>query len=221
VNAYQRGSTNGIRSNNLESWYIDGVSLTHGAAGSRQHIWTFAATSHETVSGAASCACDTSARSAFFNTSYFCDTGNHMGRLINGLTVFSDDPLWDGAGCSFNNTCCQVNNPPWFCTTLPAATTDNLELRKLQYPYDEIHVYDDIDKFNIKVSPVKQQLPPLPTTVPPQESSLTSPDTLPTASEGYDLTPCPAYVPTSFPCQGSAEGKEEGHYETIAVDNKP
>ena len=28
--------------------YIDGVSLTHGAAGSRQHIWSFAAARYET-----------------------------------------------------------------------------------------------------------------------------------------------------------------------------
>ena len=27
----------------IDSYYVDGVSLTHGAPGKRQHIWTFAA----------------------------------------------------------------------------------------------------------------------------------------------------------------------------------
>ena len=27
----------------IDSYYVDGVSLTYGGAGSRQHIWTFAA----------------------------------------------------------------------------------------------------------------------------------------------------------------------------------
>ena len=27
----------------IDGYYVDGVSLTHGGAGSRQHIWTFAA----------------------------------------------------------------------------------------------------------------------------------------------------------------------------------
>jgi len=53
VNAYQKGSTNAFNNSvsgpgvGLESNYIDGVSLTHGAAGSRQHIWSFAAAWYE------------------------------------------------------------------------------------------------------------------------------------------------------------------------------
>ena len=31
------------RSQTIEGYYVDGVSLTHGSSGSRQHIWTFAA----------------------------------------------------------------------------------------------------------------------------------------------------------------------------------
>ncbi len=54
--AYQRGSTsafsNFIDSNSattLEGSYIDGVSLTHGLAGSRQHIWSFASAFSDTL----------------------------------------------------------------------------------------------------------------------------------------------------------------------------
>ena len=37
---------------------------------------------------------------------------------------YSDDPLWDGAGCGDSSTCCQFNNPP---SSLPQATTDDVE----------------------------------------------------------------------------------------------
>ena len=43
--------------------------------------------------------------------------------------LFTDDPLWDGAGCSGGSSCCEFNNPPWFCKTLPQPTTDDIELR--------------------------------------------------------------------------------------------
>ena len=53
VNAIQRGSPDAFqpsikgRNPGLEGVYIDGVSLTHGAAGSRQHIWSFVAALYE------------------------------------------------------------------------------------------------------------------------------------------------------------------------------
>ena len=59
---------------------------------------------------------------------YFCDTGN-SGPGFQYRFVYSDDPLWDGEGCGPTNACCQLNNPPWFCKTLPQATTDDIELR--------------------------------------------------------------------------------------------
>ena len=31
-------------------------------------------------------------------------------------------------GCSGGSSCCQFNNPPWFCKTLPQST-DDLEIR--------------------------------------------------------------------------------------------
>ena len=35
---------------------------------------------------------------------------------------------WDCLGCQ-SSTCCELNTPPWFCKTLPAPTTDDIELR--------------------------------------------------------------------------------------------
>ena len=122
-----------VPNDNLEGVYVDGVSLTHGAAGSRQHIWTFAATATDSSPHVQSlCACNIGEASwpyhlpSFVNNSYFCATGNRRSDWEH--VVYSEDPLWDGEGCG-GTTCCQLNNPPWFCTTLAAATTDALELR--------------------------------------------------------------------------------------------
>ena len=123
----------------LEGVYVDGVSLTHGAAGSRQHIWTFAAAHYENTSLnhnllQSVCPCTNTNYSwpyqipSFVGNNYFCDTGN-PGPGYSRTEVYQDDPLWDGEGCGPTSTCCQFNNPPWFCTTLPQPTTDDIELR--------------------------------------------------------------------------------------------
>ena len=48
---------------------------------------------------------------------------------ISGHATYPDDPLWDGEGCGPTSSCCQLNNPPWFCVALEAATTEDIELR--------------------------------------------------------------------------------------------
>ena len=113
-------------------------SCTHGAPGSRQHIWTFAATFYETSDPALvpndlgwNCACTNTEVNwpfevySFIGNNYFCATGN-PGPGYDFNIIYADDPLWDGEGCG---ACCQFNNPPWFCTTLPQPTTDNIEMR--------------------------------------------------------------------------------------------
>ena len=134
VNAYQKGSVNGFypgfySGRGLEEEYVDGVSLTHGAPGSRQHIWTFVASGTSSVN---SCPCTSTAPwpyqvPSFIGDKYFCETGNHGSLHSSG--VATDDPLWDGSGCGSGSSCCEFNNPPWFCATLPQPTTDDLELR--------------------------------------------------------------------------------------------
>ena len=143
VNAIQRGSLDAFspslegRNPGLEGVYIDGVSLTHGAAGSRQHIWTFAAAVYETdpsYNPVIVCPCTntnfnwTYQIPSFIGQNYFCDTGN-PGPGLSFSAVYTGDPLWDGEGCGPTSACCQLNNPPWFCTTLPQPTTDDIELR--------------------------------------------------------------------------------------------
>ncbi len=48
VNAYQKASSDAFHASfvgslGLEGAYVDGFSLTHGTAGSWQHVWSFAA----------------------------------------------------------------------------------------------------------------------------------------------------------------------------------
>ena len=142
VIGYQKGSPNAFNSSingnvGLEGQYIDGISLTHGAPGRRQHIWSFVTAHYEDAINYRAdwaCACTKTTEAwpytvpSFIGNNYFCATANRFGDP-GGVNIFADDPLWDGEGCGLTNACCEFNNPPWFCTRLPRPTTDNLELR--------------------------------------------------------------------------------------------
>ena len=103
----------------IEGNYLEGVSVTHGALGSRTHIWSFGA-GH---GGTARCPCENSDRSfaplplAEVGDNYFCDRADGL------------DPLWTGESCTNDNPCCSFHNPPYFSIQLSAETTDRIELR--------------------------------------------------------------------------------------------
>ena len=142
VVGYQRGSPNAFSPSftggGLEDIYVEGISITHGPPGSRQHIWTFAVAIYDyppSILGPESiCPCSSTERSwtltlpAFLQNNYFCDSGNR-GSSVSITEVYTDDPLWDGAGCPDTSTCCKFNTPPWFCTTLDQATSEDIEFR--------------------------------------------------------------------------------------------
>ena len=137
IRGYQFGSPNAFISQNQEinGYYVDGVSLTHGGAGSRQHIWTFAAglTEVNTNQNSSVCPCDIHSYDrvpAFVGDDFFCESGLHSAWNYPYTVIFyPDDVLWDGQNCTSNSTCCQLNNPPWFTKNLTNATTDDIELR--------------------------------------------------------------------------------------------
>ena len=130
IRAYQFGSTDAFNTEmDIESYYLDGISLTHGSP--RQHIWTFVAALDEVTPYTTTvCPCFNIPGNvfspSFVEDDYFCDTGSsgHYKHIF-----YSDDPLWDGDGCGGTNMCCSFNNPPWFYKRLPQATTDDIEVR--------------------------------------------------------------------------------------------
>ena len=147
VLAYQRGVGVGFYTalyegrNTTDSVYVSGVSLTHGPAGSRQHIWTFAAALGEQGRDdyrLDNCPCTNTNVTwpyqvpSFIGNDYFCDTANRGPGYMH-YTYYPDDPLWDGKGCGYTSTCCEYNTPPWFCKSLPQPTSDDLELRICNY----------------------------------------------------------------------------------------
>ena len=127
--------------NGIDSFYISGISLTHGQL-PRQHIWSFAGSISEQYYLASTlCPCtrpgtETIKVPPFVGNDYFCDTAVR-GSTYTREFFYADDPLWDGQGCGGNSTCCEFNNPPWFFKQLPQPTTDDIELRICHYYYAE------------------------------------------------------------------------------------
>ena len=135
VIAYQVGATNAFHhygSSSIDDVYVDGVSLTHGNP--RQHIWTFAVGLQESMAMnvESTCPCTGSDGAtpspSFVGSDYFCEAGL-QDYTPTSQTLYSNDPLWDGVGCTDTNPCCSFNNPPWFYKQLPQPTTDNIEMR--------------------------------------------------------------------------------------------
>ena len=116
----------------IDNLYVDGVSLTHGHS-PRQHIWTFANALDEAQSypDRTVCPCTiadityTGVVPPFIDNDYFCATGS---RYSYQDQWYTEGPLWDEEGCGGSSTCCEFNNPPWFCKELPQSTTDDIEL---------------------------------------------------------------------------------------------
>ena len=142
IRGYQLGNPDGFYGynkvdgqNNINGYFLSGISLTYGLS-PRQHIWAFV---NALTEGSSSihvsqfCPCTNTNLNynasvpPFVGEDYFCDT-KFDGLWTNGV-LYPDDPLWDGQGCGENSTCCEFNNPPWFCKQLPQPTTQDIEMR--------------------------------------------------------------------------------------------
>ena len=123
----------------IDGNYADGVSITHGAPGGRQHVWTFAAGFLEafspdpmhTIPGVYCPCVRGTVTPSFVGNDYFCESGN-PGPAFPDI-LHASDPLWDGEGCG-SPPCCELSSPPgvtapWFCKKLSQATTDDIEVR--------------------------------------------------------------------------------------------
>ena len=140
ITAYQLGATEAFTTNQtatLMDPYVDGVSITYG--GNSEHIWTFAAAraiGDEISSAVCPCTDPTKHENiyipSFVGNDYFCETGVDDSEAADS-TFYPDNPLWDGQGCFGGSTCCQFNSPPWFCKTLSSQTTQDIEVRIMNF----------------------------------------------------------------------------------------
>ena len=135
ITAYQKGTTdafyNFLQNSSITSYYVDGVSITHGSL--KHHIWTFAAASDQMRADQWRCPCSRCDRNftgrvpSFVGNDYFCDSGTLL--FAAPIYTYTFNPIWDGTGCARTSTCCKFNSPPWFCKKLPQPTTDDIEVR--------------------------------------------------------------------------------------------
>ena len=146
VVGYQYGSTDAIYSNgkDINSYnYVDGVSITRGTP--RQHVWTLMAGLNQngqngyysqcpcyTGCGGRSCSQWRKAQS-FIGNDWYCESGNDD-RNTQNYQPYMSDPLWDGQGCSTDESDCCAQKPgqppqPWFHKVIPGGTKDHLEIR--------------------------------------------------------------------------------------------
>uniref|UniRef100_A0A1X7U3Q7 Fibrinogen C-terminal domain-containing protein n=1 Tax=Amphimedon queenslandica TaxID=400682 RepID=A0A1X7U3Q7_AMPQE len=138
VTGYQYGSTDAVNNlsssyrNDLNSYYVDGVSITRGSP--RQHVWTLMAGESEVTTSSRSCPCNTGSSvsvQSFIGNDYFCESGNTDNSTSS--TLYTSDRLWDRNGyyCrSLESPCCNVPGIPWFHRDYGSTTTtDYIELR--------------------------------------------------------------------------------------------
>ena len=142
VTGYQYGSPDAVATthgpnsahNDINSYYVDGVSITHGSP--RQHVWTFMCGLYESHYDRANCPCSNPPGSSqhvpsFVGSDYYCESGNSNSYRTRKL--YTADPLWDGQGCGAQEEgCCSDSDLdlPWFHRDYGTNTTTGyLELR--------------------------------------------------------------------------------------------
>ena len=147
IRGYQFGDTGAFFSHDqdIDNYYTDGIILTHGDAGSCQHIWTFAAGLAEVTTHwpHLDCPCDSKQNDSipnFVENDYFCESGINRDWIYQ-IRFHPNDVLWDGQDCVAASLCCQFNNPPWFTKNLSSATNDDIELRTCTTPFELVELY--------------------------------------------------------------------------------
>ena len=131
---YQKGNTDGFAAafhptRSINGPYVDGVSITYGTP--RKHIWTYAiglSDSHN--SPGYNCPCSKipgPLPPSFVHDNFYCESGVILHPPY--YEYFTDDPVWDGEGCSSDNSCCSDPNLPWFYRQIPLTTWEDIEAR--------------------------------------------------------------------------------------------
>ena len=133
LRGYQKHSTDGFsngKRTSINAAYVDGISITIGKP--RRHVWTYAVglSDGDANNPQSNCPCAAvpgPAPPSFVGEHYYCESGN-TGAYEN--VYYTDDPLWDGAGCVHHNNNCYTNvGLSWFIREFPIAQHDDIEVR--------------------------------------------------------------------------------------------
>ena len=153
IKGYQKGAVDAFRNSlpSLDSSYVDGVSITLGSP--RKHVWTYAVghSDDNNIHQQSRCPCaKLPGRDppVFVGSHYYCESGNTNEQFIKSK-YFTEDPLWDGSGCSANNNCCTNIDQPWFFRQLAMKRQDDIEARLCTYEnfYDEAVLVEQIQLY--------------------------------------------------------------------------
>ena len=132
VVGYQKGTPDAFNTNNndINSAYIDGVSITRGSP--RQHVWSYVAGHQSNINTGYTCPCNEGATNtvpSFVGEHYYCESGTNSDPSHG--QIYPADQLWDGNNCPSNEApCCTGTGLPWFFRDYGSATiTDYIELR--------------------------------------------------------------------------------------------
>ena len=117
---------------------LDGIIVSHGGNNS-DHIWSFVAGLQQFSSFGVDdlsllCPCalhdmesSTPRIPPYIGNNYFCESSPV---IYVGRTLYLDNPLWDGDGCTISNSgCCSFNSPPWFNVQLDEPTEDDINVK--------------------------------------------------------------------------------------------
>ena len=131
----QKGTTDGFASlhyssRSINGPYVDGVSITYGTP--RKHIWTYGIGNSDKRKPKQPVNCPCSQYSgrlppSFVHENYYCESGT-VDRTLHRI-YYTADPVWDGKGCSSENSCCSEPNLPWFYRQIPLTADNDIEAR--------------------------------------------------------------------------------------------
>ena len=123
----QHGSS---QSSTLDGAYVAGLSITHGARGSRTHIWTYAGGYQESFSNRCNCPCAKfpgTRPPSYVGDNYYCESATRY--MPINYRWFTNNTLWDNQDCYPGSNCCNNPKAPWFVRELATPTQDDVEIR--------------------------------------------------------------------------------------------
>ena len=119
------------QSRTLDGAYVSGLSITHGAPGSRNHIWTYAGGYQESFSHICNCPCAKfpgTSPPSYVGDDYYCESATQY-PPPRSYSWYTNNTLWDNQDCYPGSNCCNNPQAPWFVRELATSTQNDVEIR--------------------------------------------------------------------------------------------